>query len=58
MDRKLAGVSVETYEYCEYATVFAVFSICYIFGIQTVALKPKLVLLFYIHAYATSKNLK
>ena len=39
-------------------TVFGIFSILLYFPIQTVILKPKLVLLFYKHAYATTKYLR
>ena len=36
-------------------TVFGIFFIFYIFHIQRVALKSELVLLFYKHAYVTTK---
>ena len=45
--------------YTSIANMFSTFSLsCYIFGLETVILKPKLVLLFYQHAYATTKYLR
>ena len=58
MERELAGVSVETFlrfvmsrvlRICYRSPLLSIF--CHIFRIQTVTLKPKLVLLFYKHAY-------
>ena len=61
MDRKLAGVSVETYLrfVVSRVTVFAIFFILpYFSHSNSKPLKPKLVLLFYKHAYVTTKHLR
>ena len=64
MGRKLAGVSVDTGFAIGYVTsienmltVFGIFYILLYFSIQMVTLKPKLVLLFHKHAYATTNYL-
>ena len=53
LDRTLADVSVT-----RDVTVFGNFLFCFIFGFQTVIVKPKLVLLVFKHAYATTKYLR